>query len=1127
MLGNVGIDTITVGSSASAAAVYFQNSAGIYELLGSGLTVGGTGASSLAVTGGGVVKLNDVLTLGSGAGATVSAGTLELTNAGNSLGANTFAIGGTTTTVLRGLAGTAAAANTLAFTGSGGVALSGGGTLQVDAAAGPLVVNGLTAREFGGTAYSNAYNAATPGLNNPTSNLLTTASFSTATAGNTYTFNNFTTTANLQSTNPSSAFNAAAVSYGLQLLGRFLAPVSGYYQFQTTTDDSSRVFVDGALAINNDGSHGAQLVNGAPLFLSAGFHAIEYQLLQGTGGAQFSLGVQNATGSTVVTMPATQTFVAGAALDVTATSVSVAAGQTGTLRMNLPELTTQANLGAITLGTASSLVVAGSTDPLQGYAVVRATGGTAFPTAAGSGAISVPAGVTLATGAVTGGGAGVVVAKTGAGTLLFDNSSSTGPANTLAAGTVIDVQAGVVTGLGQGPTASNPFGAATLQLGGTGGTIRLDSKLNTVGTAVATFANPIQVAQGVTGRVEALPINGSNAVNATAAASGATIISSGAVTLAANSTLVLNPYSGHNGSTTAASGATLLLTGTLSGPSSSTLVAQSVVQNYNPAATILPRALTGGQFGWTTLYANSPSFAGAVVIGAPSGTPGEGPANLQAAVPTGAAAVTPLGTGPVTINFGRLFLKNNGTAGNSAINLGNPVSVAGGVGFGAAIDVNNFSANTGNAIQIPSLAFLTGAAANPQQASVLSVTGANSYRLEVTGGTTINGPVQLDPSTASLVLTGPVTGTGGVLTKTNSGTLQLGNSTHNYGSTAVLAGVMQVTGASSSVAGPVNVIGVGTVLADSNGTTGVSPFTGTVNLRNGAVYRLDVNKPTLPTLTTTVPVGTAVPNVLGLNVATFASTVALPSGGAAANLYLGTGQTGVNYTGGTVVPNGTQYLLGGSSVSGSTLTLTGNGSAAVLADNGGATAATIGSTVYAAIGGNVSTVAFANPAAAPNTYSGGTFVAPGLTTATGFTASVTVGGGSAPFGTGTVVVGGTLTFGAAAGSAVAAGGGNQNAYVFLPGSNLNLYNGAAYTGGLSEGRWGDTAALPLNGLLTLTAPATGTTAETVGNVTFDGLSQITIGKNGSTGAALVASGLDRAAGTRGTRRLGVGTTNNA
>ncbi len=65
--------------------------------------------------------------------------------------------------------------------------------------------------------------------------------------------------------------------------GFVVADAEGNYVFYTTSDDGSRLSIDGALVVDNGGSHAAQEVSGA-VDLGAGPHAIHLEYFEGGGG---------------------------------------------------------------------------------------------------------------------------------------------------------------------------------------------------------------------------------------------------------------------------------------------------------------------------------------------------------------------------------------------------------------------------------------------------------------------------------------------------------------------------------------------------------------------------------------------------------------------------------------------------------------------------------------------------------------------------------------------------------------------------------------------------------------------------------------------------------------------------
>jgi hexosaminidase len=77
-------------------------------------------------------------------------------------------------------------------------------------------------------------------------------------------------------------FNKQEV-YGLIFEGYLKVPADDIYRFATDSDDGSALFIDGEEVVNNDGSHGMQLVEGM-IPLRKGFHRIALKFFQGYGG---------------------------------------------------------------------------------------------------------------------------------------------------------------------------------------------------------------------------------------------------------------------------------------------------------------------------------------------------------------------------------------------------------------------------------------------------------------------------------------------------------------------------------------------------------------------------------------------------------------------------------------------------------------------------------------------------------------------------------------------------------------------------------------------------------------------------------------------------------------------------
>lgn len=74
--------------------------------------------------------------------------------------------------------------------------------------------------------------------------------------------------------------------YGLIYKGNFIVPHDGRYEFLITSDDGSRITIDGKDVAVNDGTHPPETVTGT-VDLTAGAHEVEISFFQGSGGASF------------------------------------------------------------------------------------------------------------------------------------------------------------------------------------------------------------------------------------------------------------------------------------------------------------------------------------------------------------------------------------------------------------------------------------------------------------------------------------------------------------------------------------------------------------------------------------------------------------------------------------------------------------------------------------------------------------------------------------------------------------------------------------------------------------------------------------------------------------------------
>jgi len=68
--------------------------------------------------------------------------------------------------------------------------------------------------------------------------------------------------------------------FAIDYQGRVMLPQAGTYTFRLTSDDGSKLFIDGREVIDNDGVHGVQAADGE-VQLAAGIHDVRVQYFQG------------------------------------------------------------------------------------------------------------------------------------------------------------------------------------------------------------------------------------------------------------------------------------------------------------------------------------------------------------------------------------------------------------------------------------------------------------------------------------------------------------------------------------------------------------------------------------------------------------------------------------------------------------------------------------------------------------------------------------------------------------------------------------------------------------------------------------------------------------------------------
>ena len=72
-------------------------------------------------------------------------------------------------------------------------------------------------------------------------------------------------------------------TFGLVFTHTLTVTSAGNYEFETTSDDGSRVYIDGNLVVDNDGLHAPVTVTGN-VFLTQGTHSLRVEFFENLGG---------------------------------------------------------------------------------------------------------------------------------------------------------------------------------------------------------------------------------------------------------------------------------------------------------------------------------------------------------------------------------------------------------------------------------------------------------------------------------------------------------------------------------------------------------------------------------------------------------------------------------------------------------------------------------------------------------------------------------------------------------------------------------------------------------------------------------------------------------------------------
>lgn len=241
--------------------------------------------------------------------------------------------------------------------------------------------------------------------------------------------------------------NTIPAPTAVQWQGKVEINTAGAYTFFASSDDGSRIFIDGQLVMNNDGGKGSADLSSAPIFLSTGLHDIRIDYVNGSGGGNINLGYAgpdtfSANGQTRVVIPFSSLYqadvntMAGAS---TALQLGNGLNVTGNALVDLRNANfSSAQLGRLQIHNGATLTVNSTT--LTGNQVVgdgagfgktlRFGGTTVDPTIFGTPASIGAQTVTIASdvnvafdGVVSDQGRAMTIDKTGAGWLYFNQTA--------------------------------------------------------------------------------------------------------------------------------------------------------------------------------------------------------------------------------------------------------------------------------------------------------------------------------------------------------------------------------------------------------------------------------------------------------------------------------------------------------------------------------------------------------------------------------------------------------------------------------------------------------------------------------------------------------------------------------
>ena len=725
-------------------------------------------------------------------GTSINSGSLAVTNVGSS-------------TTVTGTGVTTRASNNAL--GSGTVTL-GGGSLVLNALA-TVNQTGLSGRVFAAASASN-----------DTSQF----NFTATASGARYDAN--LSRFDLTSASGGGTAITPTTNVSAQWTGKLNITNAGSYRFYGGADDGIRIFVDGVLVVQNDGSKGTTDLGGAAVSLSAGLHDIRVDYAQGGGGAGATLSWSGAT----------------AGLDAPQIATAIPSASLFTAESN----TTAASSNAVVFGSGSGndfSLTANSTLNLNGSAFTQAQvggltnlGGTTLSVTGLAGKTLRFAGNSTLTGTLTLNntpnvafdgvlsGAGVTLVKQGSGRIIFGQTSV---ANTLDAASVIDVQGGTAVLLGSSVAGfnNNPIGNAGIQL--SGGSLLLDTK-----GGGATYDNVITVNENATIQ------------NIVAGVSLNTTVGSATrgISIASGKTLTFDSITGgnnaaNNPSASTEGGATTVVAGAITGAGNLAAVSTSFGNHVVPGGITLASGgntfggsitLNGTTFtGNTTVPVNGPTLTPTVVGALPNGAGNaifvkSGTLNFV----TSNIAYTPNAANVLTLGGGPAFTTSNITVGTGLLTLTNDVVFDGSTGSGVGairgngaatgiLDLNTATTrvfNIGNSANAP-IDFVISAVVNATGGGGINKTGTGTLAL------------QANVANQQSNFTG--------LTQISNGTLLIGGGGSGFAGDGAIKGNIQIDAAGTLRLGESNRI-INTSVVQVDGTFDLNGLQDTIGTLTGS-----------------------------------------------------------------------------------------------------------------------------------------------------------------------------------------------------------------------------------------------------------------------------------------------------